>query len=256
MDRLRKHGEAELEKEQVFDQSSHSSLIPILHVVPASGSSQNHHVKLHRERTPALRLIPGILNSNASILRHCPNRQRIVRRTAYAQKTFHLLFHGFHLDPYTLSIPRRESYGFATFKTNEDTVTSCLATISAFSIWSHSSSTSRTQGIIIPRVSDSVHDRDGTLGAYFLRYVAIVEAARWIDRIYEKPLHGLRDAERSTGEDSVAGDTHDFQVFNLTNQSAAATKQDSVSMKVLAVMNLVFLPGAFFATPFSIPSLY
>ncbi|KAK4449142.1 hypothetical protein QBC34DRAFT_99142 [Podospora aff. communis PSN243] len=260
---------------------------------------------------------------------------------------------------------RRESYGFATFKTNEGTITYYLATISAFIIWSHISSTSQTQGIIIPRISDSVNDRDGIFETYaqtisthlelvrypwFLRYVAIVEGAHWIDRIYETALHILREAERNTGygcweswkrSDSGAQgrDVKDFDkmskhvgfsaaalanvvrhikivtdligipltdtkqgderiaevmsalvfireqlaarrtdtdylqerartqlqvVFNLINQSeaaasrqiAAATKKDSASMKVLAVMTLVFLPGTYFATLLSIPSLY
>ncbi|KAK5659941.1 hypothetical protein OQA88_13406 [Cercophora sp. LCS_1] len=53
-------------------------------------------------------------------------------------------------------------------------------------------------------------------------------------------------------------------IFNLINQSeavasreiATATKDDSAAMKVIAVMTLFFLPGTFFATLFSIPSLY
>jgi hypothetical protein len=39
-------------------------------------------------------------------------------------------------------------------------------------------------------------------------------------------------------------------------QIAAAAKKDSAAMKVLAVMTVLFLPGTFFATLFSVPSLH
>lgn len=53
------------------------------------------------------------------------------------------------------------------------------------------------------------------------------------------------------------------KIFNLINQKDAAAslriaesaKQDSSSMKVVAMMTLVFLPGTFFATLFAVPSL-
>ncbi|KAK0643080.1 hypothetical protein B0T16DRAFT_391669 [Cercophora newfieldiana] len=269
MDRIRNYGENEFLNEQEFDPYIHGSLTATLRIAPSGRE------KLQREDIPAIKLLPAVLITEPQALhlvridRH-PNGQLHIPK-----KTFLLLFQAF-------------VWTHAGYGPDNGVVTYYLATISAFLIWSHCTTTSQTQGVIIPRISDSVNDRDGIFESYsatiaahlelarypwFLRYVTIVEAARWVDRTYENALRSLRGAERATAygcweswnpapAEERARTQLQVQVFNLINQSeatasrqiAASTKEDSASMKVLAVMTLFFMPGTLFATLFSIPS--
>jgi hypothetical protein len=111
MDRLSKHGEDEFDKEQTSDQSSHGSLITVLHALP---DSFQKHDRVERESTPALKLTLGTLEANTSALSLVQIDRDPTRELQIPKKTFLLLFHGFHLEPNTLYMLHRELYGFAT----------------------------------------------------------------------------------------------------------------------------------------------
>lgn len=74
------------------------------------------------------------------------------------------LFDALNLEPYTLYMLQRESYGFQCFKSTNPSGhavdTYYIKTISLLLVWLHKASTGWTEGILIPRISDSVFDKN------------------------------------------------------------------------------------------------
>jgi hypothetical protein len=130
------------------------------------------------------------------------------------------LFNAFELEPYTLHMLHRESYGLDHFQTEPSSDsgdvldTFYLKTISVLLIWSHNHSLAWTRAILIPRHSDSVGDSceifhsfakalelqsDLIAHPWLLRFIALLETHRWIESILTTELQTLRRAESQTG---------------------------------------------------------
>ncbi|KAK1750482.1 hypothetical protein QBC47DRAFT_438852 [Echria macrotheca] len=202
MDNLRKQGYDEFLREQRFDPPSHG-LVTLLRLRgdEEAGSQSPPEIKQTDDN-------PLVTRLDLVRVDRQPDGHLLIQKEAFLR-----LVYAFQLDPEALYMLRRESYGFARLHgAHGDTTTYYLATISAVLIWSQVERS--TRGIIVPRIADSLCDRDQIFTHYaaticaharfvrhpwLLRHVAVVETASWIDRTYENALHSLRRAESSTG---------------------------------------------------------
>ncbi|KAK3323070.1 hypothetical protein B0H66DRAFT_219272 [Apodospora peruviana] len=372
MNKLQEQARADFLRTQLFNSPELASPFSSLTVLDALDYQSPELNTCIREQVLVANIVNRMSEPPARINDRSPAAGlRLVRVDRHPYGTLHMrkqdfidLFDALDLDNYTLYMLQRESYGFqhvqsAPQASGNIVDTYYIKTISLLLLWSHNRSTGWTKGIVIPRISDSVHDSNGIFDSFaqtlfshldqvrhpwLLRYVAAAEISLWIDRILEHELHILREAERKTGHgcweswnprpaerigcddfadiskmvgfssaalanvvrhiklanelmdiklpggdsyvapiavalnlfrDQLAARRLDSEylqerarnqlqvVFNLVNQNdasisreiAASAKEDSTSMRAIALMTMFFLPGTFFATLFSVPSL-